>query len=150
VAPRKGAPNYQRGFRAGYEAATIDILRLVRMESPKLQELLEQMRPALDRLDAMDRLRAAHTMSPLARAILYPDTLPPLEASAAKAGRTKQLKRILRDEGQAAEFAALIRAGETTETARAKMGIGLVRAKRLRAIAVRLKWIRERQMRGTA
>jgi hypothetical protein len=64
---------------------------------------------------------------------------------AVKAARTQRLKRMQRDEAQAAEFAALIRAGESTETARAKMGVGAVRAKRLRAIAVKMKWIRSRQ-----
>lgn len=125
----------------------MNILRLVRAKSPRLSELLEGLAPALDRMDAMERqTKKAISRSPLARALLNGEA--PLEDPAVKAGRTKQLKRILRDEGQAVEFAALIRAGESTETARAKMGIGLVRAKRLRAIAVRLKWIRSRQMKA--
>ena len=69
----------------------------------------------------------------------------PVEDPAVKAGRTKRLQRTLRDEGQAAEFAAMIRGGETTETARAKMGIGEVKAKRLRAIAVAHKWLEPHQ-----
>jgi len=69
-----------------------------------------------------------------------------VEDPAAKAGRTKRLQRTLRDEGQASEFAALIRAGDTTETARAKMGIGEVKAKRLRAIAVAHKWLQPHQL----
>ncbi len=68
------------------------------------------------------------------------------EDPAVKAGRTKRLRRTLRDEGQAAEFAALIRGGDTTETARAKMGIGEVKAKRLRAIAVAHKWLQPHQL----
>lgn len=53
-----------------------------------------------------------------------------------KAGRTKQLHRLARDEAMARDFAALIRAGHTTETARAKMGLGDVRARRIRKMAV--------------
>ena len=69
----------------------------------------------------------------------------PQEDPAVKSGRTKRLQRTLRDEAQAAEFAAMIRGGETTETARAKMGIGEVKAKRLRAVAVRMKWLERHQ-----
>jgi hypothetical protein len=69
----------------------------------------------------------------------------PGEDPAIKSARTRSAKRALRDQGQAAEFALLIRGGETTETARAKMGIGAVKAKRIRAIAVRLKLIDRRQ-----
>lgn len=64
---------------------------------------------------------------------------------AVKAARTQARKRMGRDEAQAPEFAALIRAGNSTEEAREKMGIGAVRAKRLRAICVKMKWVRPRQ-----
>jgi hypothetical protein len=64
---------------------------------------------------------------------------------AVKAARTKQYKRALREEGQAVEFAHLIRGGHTTQTARRVMKIGGDKAKRLRALAVRMKLLDAQQ-----
>lgn len=63
------------------------------------------------------------------------------ETPGQKSARLRRLARIVRDEELAREMAALIRDGETTESARHKMGsqpIGVGRAHRVRALAVRL------------
>jgi hypothetical protein len=122
--------------RGGYERGAIDFLRVYRAKDfTTLDAALEKWSPAIERFDAMEKARAeAQAISGTA-----PTTMQ------AKASRTRQLNRMARDQAQAAEFAALIRGGETTVTAAKKMGIGIVRAKRLRSVAVSLKWIRVRQ-----
>lgn len=61
------------------------------------------------------------------------------ETPAQKSARARRMSRILRDKEQAKEMAELILQGHTTESARQEMGwIGIVRAQRIRAVAVRM------------
>jgi hypothetical protein len=60
------------------------------------------------------------------------------ESPQQKSARIRRTQRLLRDEAQAVEMAALVRQGLTTEGARQQMRMGVVRAQRVRAVAVRL------------
>jgi hypothetical protein len=72
----------------------------------------------------------------LARHVRASKTAPTGETPQQKSARLRRTARLIRDEQQAREMAALIRQGDTTEQAREKMKIGVVRAQRIRATAV--------------
>jgi aspartate aminotransferase-like enzyme len=118
-------------WQAGYERGVMDSLHALIKDPAGMLE------------------RAKRITEPVSETAALADALRRRVASrtgAERSASTRRLRRQLRDEAQAVEFAALVRAGDTTEQARAKMKIGDVKAKRLRAIAVRLNMIRPRQM----
>lgn len=117
-------------WQTGYEQGVDDTLR----------ELLKDPAATMERAKKLAASKTYDTAAMAAALRRHPPQTPQQ-----KAARTQELKRMLRDEEQAGVFAALVRSGLTTEEAREKMQIGAVRAKRLRAIAVKLKWIRPRQ-----
>jgi hypothetical protein len=71
---------------------------------------------------------------------------PPGETPAQKSARLRRARREVMDHAQAAEFARLIQSGETSDSARKKMGnMGDVRARRIRKLAVRLGLLKPHQ-----
>lgn len=74
------------------------------------------------------------------------DVHPPAnETPGQKSARMRRLNRIIDDEIMAVPLAALINSGASTEAARKKLGIGAVRAQRVRNVAVRMGLLRSRQ-----
>jgi hypothetical protein len=71
------------------------------------------------------------------------------ESPAQKSARLSRTRREIRDAELASELALHVNHGATTEEARAAMGgIGIVRAQRVRALAVRMGLIKPRQVRA--
>lgn len=134
----RGTPAWNAGFNEGVrEGARQGVDQFVRM----LEERLGK--------DEADRILAkAFPPKPLGskfwEKLIMGDSLTG-ETPAQKSARQRRTQRILRDEEQATELAALVREGHTTESARQKMGIGVVRAQRIRAVAVRLGLIEGRR-----
>lgn len=129
--PAPGAGDLFRSalWQAGYAAGVADVYRALVENRVATIEKAEQ---AVKHAEAMalERARAAALRKAAAKV--------QAQSPAVKAARTKRLRRVFRDEAQAIEFAALIRAGHTTESARAQLGLGDVRARRIRAAAVRM------------
>jgi hypothetical protein len=95
----------------------------------------------------MRAIRAFVTAALPATALLSKDELAtrPGETPTEKSARIRRLEQRARDETLAQAMAALVDAGDTTEAARVKLGIGHIRAQRVRTLAVRRGLLRRRQ-----
>jgi hypothetical protein len=132
---RRSSEDWLDGFRAGITAALNYVDEMPDLDKSVARTMKTDL--VLHMVDAQHR-RDATARETISKVI---ERLSP----AAKAGATKRVRRELQDQSLAGEFAAHIRAGLTTDEAREKMNLGAVKAQRIRAIAVRMGFIRSRQ-----
>jgi hypothetical protein len=142
---------YSAGFAAGLAAA--DSLRRAALERAEVElaafkasdpEFYAHVRPTMADIYEDEARRSAwqdglqhSAMAEVLRRDAQPDELAVLDQL--KASRSRELDRKQRDAQDVGAFADLIRGGgEVTKTAADRLGIGMERAKRLRALAVEL------------
>lgn len=128
------AEAWRQGFEHGVTAGVAGILK-------RLEEKLGPVEAAR----VVRALAPPDTSSGWAALLAIPAGRPSTgETPGQKSARLRRTQRLIRDEQQAVELAALIRGGDTTESARRKMGVGVVRAQRIRSVAVRLGLLQRR------